>query len=263
MTRGLCLLCVVSVIGCGRIAFDPSSGSTGGDGGSGTGDGSGSGSGDSSTPGVITWESTQTATVAQAGANFVDIPVPSCLVGDVAVAAVAMGSTGAASMPTFTPPDATWTLIRRLDSGNDTTSALYWHVITGGEPAMLRWSFSGTIGGVAWMSCYDGVDTTSPIDVETGVVIPTSASTFMSPSVVTTVPNAVLLVTFMTHGNAVTWTPPPQTTQRANVENGSTRSGVGVDKVIAMPGATGMFTATSPQSQSYALVHVTALRPGP
>ena len=219
----------------------------------------------STPPHTITWRSTTTAFVPQAGASLVTVARPSTVAsGDVLVAGVAMGNSGNSAAPVFTAPSG-WSLVRRLDSGIATTLAVYWHVAGASEPATYTWSFDLPIEGEAWVSDYAGADTVSPVDVETGVVQASSATSYATPSLKTIAANTLVLGSFASHGSsAATWTAPPSTTTRASLNNQSSRSAIAVEQAVAAAGTTvGPWTATVDQAQDYALVHLMALRPAP
>ena len=214
-------------------------------------------------PVVIAWQSTTTAKVVQAGAVSVTVARPTCATGDVFVATVAMGRTNSATKPTFTAPTG-WTLVRRVDRLNDTALATYWHTAGATEPATYTWQLGATIEGVAWISCYAHVDPISPIEIDAGALVATAGPMYAAPSITTTTPNAMVLATFVSHAaTATTWSVPTGTTARASLNNATTRSGLGVDKLFALAGATGTLTATASTVQDYALVETLALKPAP
>ena len=215
---------------------------------------------------LIEWKSTTTANVPSAmAAMSITVAHPACAIGNVFVAAVAMGTTGAATSPVLTPPQG-WTLVRRLDHGNDTALAIYWHVAAAGEPASYTWQLTTSIEGVAWISCYANVDTAIPIDVEQGAVLASVGPGYVAPSVITTLPETMAVVTFVSHAPTpvpTTWMAPTGTMQRVDINNGTTRSGTSGDRLFAHTGATGAFASTASAAQDYALVESLALRPAP
>ena len=214
-------------------------------------------------PVLIAWQSTTTTSVLAAGALSVTVARPTCAAGNVFVATVAMGRTGSAASPTFTAPTG-WTLVRRVDRLNDSALLTYWHTASAAEPTSYTWQFSATIEGVAWISCYANVNPTAPIEVEAGVLVATVGPAYATPSITTTTPNAMVLATYVSHAaTATTWVAPTGTTKRAGLNNGTTRSGLGVDKLFAAAGATGTLTATASTAQGYALVEILALKPAP
>jgi hypothetical protein len=217
-------------------------------------------------PPAIRWKSTTTATVLQnAPALSVTVAHPACDAADVMVAAIAMGVTGAATNSVFTPPPG-WTLVRRSDHGNDTALVVYWHAAGAAEPATYTWQFSTMIHGVAWISCYGNVDPIAPIDVEQGGVIATTGPSYAAPSITPTRASTMLVLTCVSHAPTsagTTWMPPVQTSQRVNLNNGTTRSGTSADRLLSTTNPTGATLAIASEAQDYALVESLALRPAP
>lgn len=83
-----------------------------------------------------------------------------------------------------------------------------------------------------------------------------------TPSVTTTVPNALVVGFFSTGANA-TWTPPAGMAERhevIGVVSSSYLSATGSDKIQAAAGATGTLTAVASRS-GRAIAQVIALRP--
>lgn len=215
-------------------------------------------------PRMITWKATTTATIPDVGATSVTVTAPACASGDVLVGTIAMGRTGSPQVATFTPP-AGWTLVDRIDRNKDSSLLVYWHVAGSGEPLTYTWQFTPQIEGVAWVSCYANVDTATPIDAERGLVISTVGPSYAAPSITTTSANTMLVAAWVTHDNATptTWTAPSNTTIRANLDNGTSRSGLGIDAPVAAIGPTGTHTATASVTQDYAIVDVLALKAAP
>lgn len=210
---------------------------------------------------AIAWSDTSTAAVPSIGELGVAIPAPRCERDDVAIAVIAMGSTGSPTMAVVMPPDG-WTLVRRLDHDNDTLLAVYSHPVGASEPADYTWSWDYKIEGVAWISCYAGVDVASPVMTEAGQVEADEGPGYTAPAVTADAP-ATLLVTYVSHCSSATpqttWDAPEAATVRASLRNDNTRSGLGVELAIG-PGPTGDLTATTSQTQDYALVHALVLR---
>lgn len=188
---------------------------------------------------------------------------PACPPGAVMISAIAMGVSGATANPTITAPNG-WTLVRRLDHPFDLALAIYRHVANGAEPPQHTWTLSQPGQGVSWIACYLHVDTTDPIVDDNGLVTNASGPAYPFPSVVPTVPNTMILGIVAGHGGSmVTWTPPASTTERIDVQDGTTRSGTLVDHLDPSTGATAMLVETASQAQGYALFEVLALRPQP
>ena len=239
---------IVVLAACGRLGFDSSSDA----------------SRDSTAP-TITWRSTTNATVPQSGGSGVMLAEPpGSEVGDVLVAVLAMGNSGSPAMPDFTAPSG-WTQIRRDDSNNDTTVISYWHAIEAVEPPTYLWAFDQQAEGVAWISAYEGVSTSDPIDIAGGSAIENSGPSYTAPAITTSGANELLVVTFAAHlttdNGSTTWLAPMDAAVRALLNNGTTRSGIGFDVAMASPGPVGVITATASVAQDYGLAGIIALRP--
>ena len=226
-------------VACGRIGFDDR-------------------------PSSIAWRSTSTATIPMTGGLGVTLDQPpGTAPGDLLVAVLAMGSTGDTAMALFQPPIG-WTEIRRDDEGDDTTLICFQHTAGDGEPATYAWTFSDMIEGVAWISAYTGASVDAPI-ANDGILIDSAGPAYTAPALATTAPDSLVLVAFIGHDAAdtgsTTWQPPAGSITRALLDNGSTRSGLGVELAMASPGTTGDLTATASMPQDYGLVDILALAP--
>jgi hypothetical protein len=210
----------------------------------------------------IAWKATTTQTIpVSPNAMAVTLDIPAFAPGDVMIAAIAMGNTGQAAAPVFTPPSG-WTLISQVDKGNDSALAMYRHVAANSEPATVTWTFNELMEGVAWISDYVNVSTTTPIDVDSPVLINTTGPGYTAPSVTTSTAGAMLVVTYAVHGSTKpTWIFPSGTQTRADLDDGTTRRGVGVDKRLVAAGSSPTLTLTASVAQDYALIDVLALRP--
>jgi hypothetical protein len=174
---------------------------------------------------------------------------------------------------------AGWTLLRRLDNLNSTGSglAIYWKVAGASEPASYDWNFSCTnvSGGNTCVTLgfeaasggilsFSNVDTGNPIDVENGASTTGSTTTPATPSVTTTVANA-MLVTSHTIANNNLWADPPTSgmTQAFQRNDGSEMIQVSY-AAQAAAGATGTKTATDLGGESVdeGNMHILALKPG-
>ena len=108
------------------------------------------------------------------------------------------------------------------------------------------------------------VDPISPVDAELGTLVATIGTTYATPSITTVSANAMVVATYVSHaGTPSTWLGPAAASVRADLNNGSTRSGLGIDELVGAAGPTGTLTATASAQQDYALVHVLALKPAP
>lgn len=213
-------------------------------------------------PPLIQYKTTTSATVLQnAPATSLAIARPACSGGEM-VAAIAMGATGAASVPVYTAPPG-WTLVRRSDRNTDSSLAVYVHAALGNDPATFTWAFDLPIEGTGWISCYLNVDRTDPIDVETGGVIEDVGPVYTAPALTTTASNEMIVGIIIAHrtAGATTWT--TNLTQRIDLNNGTTRSGMAGDRRIANPGSTGAITTTASATQDYAIGELLVLRQAP
>jgi hypothetical protein len=115
---------------------------------------------------------------------------------------------------------------------------------------------------VGWISGYVGVDGAAPINADAGRDVVGSGTAYSTPSLTTTVANAMLVASFAGHSaGPSTWTAPPGMTVRANLNNADTRSGTSDEALQATAGVTGQKTATAVLAQDYALTHLLALKP--
>jgi hypothetical protein len=216
-------------------------------------------------PASIIWKGI-TSTVIPAVANGTSITIgsPTNASGDVLIAVLAIGHTGESMAPTFTPPTG-WTVVRQTDEANDSALVVYWHVATVAEPATYTFAFNEAMEGVGWVSDYANVSTTAPIDAEDGLLDSTSGVDYTAPRITTTVASTMLMAVFASHdssGTATTWSTPAGTDRRIDINDGTTRSAIGVDEPIAVAGATPALATVASTAQEYALIEVLALRPG-
>jgi hypothetical protein len=188
--------------------------------------------------------------------------------GDVMIASIAFGL----DTPTITPPTG-WTLIRRITSSSKTTGfdsmAIYYRVADASDASVSSYYF--TISGGAsnsWVGAiqsFSGVDTSNPIDVESGQVTGVGL-THATPSVTTTGTNRLIVTTHAVYAGNLTWTPPAGMTETLDFKGGKVSPGWSVETnyvLQAAAGATGIKTATaSGPSPTYGgLTHILALRP--
>jgi hypothetical protein len=125
-------------------------------------------------PGPIALRSLATASTSSGGGSQVTISVPSgAAFNDVMVAQMTVrgGASTALSAP------AGWTQIRRdSDNTSQITEGLYYHVITGAEPAGYTWTFTAGNDAAGGIADYTGVSTTNPIDASGGQANASSTS---------------------------------------------------------------------------------------
>ncbi|MDX6628449.1 MAG: hypothetical protein QOH00_695 [Gaiellales bacterium] len=202
------------------------------------------------------------ATYASDSTTSLTLALPTgAQIGDVLIASLGFGASGATSQPILTAP-AGWTLSSRTNHGADGTLAVYWHVLASGETT-YTWTTNFRVGGAIFLAAFAGVDTTQPIDVAAGASVArgTSAST---PSVTTTAANDALVASYFGYrsgGAGTTWAAPAAMTELGDATNGGSRSGSMDYAFQASAGASGAETATASGSQDYAVATLSALRP--
>ena len=169
--------------------------------------------------------------------------------GDVMIASVGYGL--AASPVTLSTPSG-WTLVRHTQSGaTNVFGVATFSRVASSEPASYAWNFNKALNSAGGISAYWNVDTTTPIDVETG-----AQST--PAGVTTTQPGDMLVATSYSTSNT-TFTPPAGMTERVDRASGASNSVTleQADGIKAVAGATGGKVPT-PSPTSYSLI---ALRP--
>jgi hypothetical protein len=183
---------------------------------------------------------------------------------DVLIASIGLRPSSA----TISAPSG-WTLVRRTDNttGQTNSLAVFRRVAGASEPASYAFDVTGAVHSVGGIQAFMNVDTANPIDVEAGQAT-ASALTHATPSVTTTVPNA-MLVTAHTFATSTTWTPPTgmaegfeRQFQPVAANQGQSIEGAYV--LQASIGASGAKTATATGASGAAdlgATHILALRP--
>ncbi|MDX1518825.1 MAG: LamG domain-containing protein, partial [Gammaproteobacteria bacterium] len=148
--------------------------------------------------------------------------------------------------------------------------ASYYRVATGSEPASYTWSFSGgTFSGASGgIISFDGVDTSSPIDVEGGNTTP-NGFTHTANSITTTVADTMLVSSHEFPSATNGWTPPAGMTEAVDVASIPRPDTVGIALSMnyvtqAAIGATGNKSATADSTGTDAgdgTAHLVALAP--
>lgn len=133
---------------------------------------------------------------------------------------------------------------------------VYWKVAGGAEPSTYDWSCLGFVLTGVILS-YSGADTSTPINVSAVTNISGGASTsFVAPTVTTTVANCTLLCFFGTlagAGGGSPFTPPGSMTEREDQAaiSGNACDFSICDEALGASGATGTRTATANSSQFF------------
>ena len=208
-----------------------------------------------------------------AGATSIALNKPACVTaaGYIMIAAVAVR--GGSTNPAFTPP-ANWNLIGvRIDSSIVTSLALYWKLSTASEAASYTWSWGATSQkAVGAIQAFSNVDTTTPVDVYSGVLESGASTSHTTPNITPTYENEMIVTSFTDATNnsaAVQWTPPTGFTE--DIDSWSTGGGAGNNislelnhlAVVNIPArGTGSYQATS-ASSAVGGTFVVALKPAP
>ena len=191
--------------------------------------------------GIQVRSSTSNNNVAPAS-TLVLTPPAGVAANDVMVAAVAVRG-----VPTVTAPSG-WTLIRSDSNGSSMKLLSYRRTATGSEPANYTWTFSSARAAAGTITAYIGVDTTSPVDVHSGLANTTDSALIVAPSVTTTGPDERIIGLFSTM-KATTITEPAGMTERGEATSSAgTEPPVTIesaDTTQATAGATGDKTATA------------------
>ena len=205
------------------------------------------------------------ATYASDSTKSISVAAPAgAQPGDVLLAAIGFGATGAKTQPSLTAPPG-WTLVTRTNQGSIGALAVYRHVFGAGEASYV-WTAGTAIGGTAFVTAFGGVDSTGPVDVSAGRSIGKHSSSIATPSLSTHGPDEMLVASYYGYrGNAAgtVWTPPAGMSDLGQASNSTgSRSGNVDSAVQASAGSTGAKTAKTSPDQDYAVAILTALRPG-
>jgi trimeric autotransporter adhesin len=165
--------------------------------------------------------------------------------GDQMLAAIAVR----ASSPTVNAPGG-WTLVRRSVASGTTgnTLLLYRRTAISEEPGNPTWTFSTSAGAVGSISTFQGVNTTTPVDVSNSRT--TSSSLSHTTTSVTTLTANTMVVTFHAIGSSATWTAPSGMTEIVDLQSGAPGTAAGVGMLVSWQfqpsiGATGARTAVA------------------
>jgi hypothetical protein len=202
------------------------------------------------------------ATYASESTRALTVGVPAdAQAGDVLVASLGYGISGARSQPTLEAP-AGWTLAERTDQGTIGALAIYTHTLAAGETS-FTWTADVAVGGTAFVTAYGGVDQADPVDASAGRTAPKGAS-IATPSVTTSAPGAAVVASYfgyISKGTPTSWTPPSGMTELGDAANTSGSRSGSVDAVVqSSAGSTGTKTAKTTPNQDYGIANLTALR---
>ncbi|MDP9479927.1 MAG: hypothetical protein M3R38_30405, partial [Actinomycetota bacterium] len=217
---------------------------------------------------AISFRSAATGNTGNSTASSITINRPSGVVaGDFLLAVLTVfGGTDT----TISPPSG-WTLIRRTNESTNTATASYYKFAGASEPTSYGWGFSHptatTLGAAGGISAYTAVDKTTPVDASAGQAVATSSTSLVSPSVLASVAEALVIRAYGTRilsDTPTSITHPSGTAERYEVSNsvpgGASRTAETADATQAAAGDTGTATAASSLSVTY-ISQTIVLRP--
>ncbi|MCU1355699.1 MAG: hypothetical protein JWM89_1117 [Acidimicrobiales bacterium] len=180
--------------------------------------------------------------------------------GDVLLASLGLGAT---AQPTITAPNG-WVLASRTNRGSTLAIATYTHTFVAGESA-YSWSTDRSIGGVAFLAAFGGVDTVTPVMASAGNTT-AAAGSASTPSVTTTQPGSLLVAAFAGSTKkakrASTWSVPSGMGELGDVADADAfRSGSLDQQVQPAAGASGAKSSKPSTAQDETVAVLTALRP--
>ncbi|MGH7932965.1 MAG: hypothetical protein ACREQN_07320 [Candidatus Binataceae bacterium] len=167
--------------------------------------------------------------------------------GSICLAGLSMLGTNPITSP------AGWNNIRVDAVGSQGIQGLYWHLTGANEPTQYTWTVNGSAYFEGIISCYYGVNTTTPIDqaAPNGTGASANGTTVSAPSITTLSTGDLILADFMATesnwGQGVTINLAPGLTNRSNFTDADviyTASSAG-DMIQSTAGATGTLTITT------------------
>lgn len=185
---------------------------------------------------------------------------------DVLIAAIGLTP----SSVIITPP-AGWVSVRRTNNAGGASNALqvFYKVANSTEPAGHTWTFSGNASAVGGIQSYFGVDTTTPIDAESGAATPSNVN-HTAPTISTSVANT-MLVGHYTFSSSASWAaqnppgPPVTMTESFDIlfpPAGATGQALeGTRQLQATAGLSTAFTSRASGNADFGNTHLLALRP--
>ena len=160
-----------------------------------------------------------------------------------------------------------WTLVRRSNTSSSAANAnsllVYRRLAAAGEPNTQTWTFSASQGVVGCISTFQGVNSTTPVEVSSSRTTASSLS-HATPGVTTLTANT-LVVTCHALGSNATWTPPTGMNEIADLSVGAPNTAGGIALGIswqtqAAIAATGARTATAASNAAIGNAAIFVLR---
>jgi len=159
--------------------------------------GSGGGGGTTPTAGAVFEAFTESALGSDGSSLSISKPAGT-VAGDLLVAAVATDGNNTGSLL----PPAGWNVVHVADSTGKVTFGVWWKVAGASESSSYTFSWSNSERAYGWIMRFTGFDPSSPINVTSNAAAISAAPP--SPSVVTTVANALILRLAGFDNNSVT-----------------------------------------------------------
>ncbi len=208
---------------------------------------------------IVSRGATQTAWASESTAALRVQPPPTAQAGDLLLATLGVGRTGASSQPVLTAPSG-WTLVSRTNQGATATLAVYRHTFVAGETT-YTFTSSYSVGGVGFVVAFGGVDATQPIDASAGRTVGKGTSV-PTPSVTTTAPGDKVVAGYFGYrgSGGPRWSAPSGLTELGDIGNGSRSGSIDVGEQASV-GSTGAKAATVDGRIEYGIGVIVALRP--
>ncbi len=132
------------------------------------------------------------------------IGMPASSTGQVCVAQLALNGSAISAVPTG------WKQIPTATSSDNPRVFAYYHVVGATEPASYSWTSASSITSGGGISCYSGVNNTSPLAATATSAWGASATSGTVGAVTTAVPNAMLIggVAINSSSTSITINPP-------------------------------------------------------
>jgi type II secretory pathway pseudopilin PulG len=144
------------------------------------------------TPLTIVYQAPHAETAVATAGTSVTITTPAGLVpGHLMLAAMAIDGNVTSSLAA----PSGWTIVnlRTADSAGQVTLAVYWKIATASEPSNYSFTWTGSKKAYAWIMRFSGVESSGPINVAAFTAGPSTSTTPPSPTVTTSVANAMIV----------------------------------------------------------------------
>jgi hypothetical protein len=222
---------------------------------------SGGGGGGTPPPASVVYEEFTDAALGSNGSSLTISKPAGTVAGDLLVAAVATDGNNTSSLA----PPAGWNVVHVADQGGKVTFGVWWKIAGASESTSYTFSWSNSEQAYGWIMRFTGFDPSSPVNVTSNDAA--ASATPLSPSVVTTVANALILRLGGFDEERVTVGDPGlsgHTAINMDSSNGGKNSASGGSAYAqqAVAGDSGASSFTLTKSQEYVTVTI-AITPAP